>query len=219
MNSSIAKIAKLIGDSSRASILTALMSGQALTAGELAGYANISAQTASNHLNKLLKAKLIKCEAFGRHRYYSLSHTDVAAILEKLSLLSPGKICTHNAVDAALKKARTCYDHLAGDLGVSLTDKFLQTRFLTLDNDSFHITPKGRKFFLSLNIDCDALQKQKRHFAKPCLDFTERRYHMAGSLANALLEYCLQQRLVIRSKKINRALIITSKGTLWFNRL
>lgn len=215
---SIATIASLIGDKSRASILTALMTGQALTAGELARYANISAQTASNHLSKLLQAKLVKCESFGRHRYYSLYSEDVASILEKLSLLAPKEDhCLHKKADQALLHARTCYDHLAGKLGIRVTQGLINKKFLILNDNTFILSPEGQCFFETLGIDCHKLKKQKRQFLKACLDFSERRYHMAGSLANALLNYCLNERLFIHSKKNKRALIITQKGLSWLD--
>lgn len=215
----IAKIASLIGDKTRASILIALMEGGALTAGELAIRANISPQTASNHLSKLLRANLVICESTGRHRYYKLSSHLVAQALESLSLVSghdKRRPPRHHTIDKDICFARTCYDHLAGELGVKLKNALIDKAYIKLDDEKFIVTKTGKPFFNKLGIDVDKLSKQRRHFAKACLDWTEREHHIAGSLGHALLDYFLQNRLVIRSKHKPRVIALTTKGKFWF---
>ncbi len=215
----IAKSAKLIGDNTRAAILVALMEGKALTAGELAMRANISPQTASNHLQKLMNAKLIVyVKSPSRYRYYKIASPLVAMALETLSVLSetPKKFITpQRNIDKDLFFARTCYDHLAGELGVKITNGLLNKNMLEHDNEQFLVTEKGNNLFKSLNINCDELKKLKRQFAKPCLDWTERQYHLAGSLGHALLNYFMQNRLIIPSKTKPRVVYLTTKGQLW----
>lgn len=217
----IANIAQLIGDKARAKILLALMSGKALTAGELSIRAEISPQTTSHHLNKLMAENLIRVETACRHRYYQLASHEVAAALESLSLLMPtSKIAPprHHKLHPQICFARTCYDHCAGTLGVSLA-KALQARgYLLLAEKYFTVTPSGKIFFDNLAIDNDILQRQKRPLALACLDWTEREYHVAGSLGKALLTYLLENRLILQSQKIPRAVILTTQGKLWFQK-
>ena len=219
LNKAIAKAAHLIGDKTRVNILVALMEGRALTAGELALRANISPQTASNHLKKLLAAKLIAhVKTPTRYRYYKIASPLVANALESLSLLtdSPKKRPPHHEkLDQDICFARTCYDHLAGELGVKVTNALLDKEIIKENQNYFQITPQGYHFFKELNIDCHSLLKQRRQFAKSCLDWTEREYHLAGSLGKALLDHLINQGIVIPSKKKSRVLILTTKGKLW----
>lgn len=220
LENNIAKVANLIGDTTRAKILTALMEDKVLTAGELAIAANISPQTASNHLNKLLQAKLILCEVAGRNRYYKLASHHVAAALESLSLLgeSPkASLPRHNKLLHEIKMARTCYDHLAGQLGVAVSNALRMKKYIKLAENQFQVTQKGTQFFESLSIDVAELLKLRRSFARPCLDWTEREYHLAGSLGKALLDYFLDNRLVIRSKRKPRVVVLTTKGKQWLS--
>lgn len=214
----IAKIASLIGDNTRSAILIALMEGKALTAGELAFRANISPQTASNHLKKLAEAGLIELiKTPTRYRYYKISSPLVAQSLEALSLLLPDKKRPprHEKLDQEICFARTCYDHLAGTLGVKITNALQNKKFIHLKNVEFSVTQQGDAFFKKININCAELKKLKRQFAKPCLDWTEREYHLAGSLGSSLLEYLLTNRLLIRSKNKARVIILTEKGRTW----
>lgn len=216
----IAKVAELIGDNTRASILVALMEGRTLTAGELALRANISPQTASNHLKKLLAAKLINhVKTAGRYRYYQIASPLVAQALEALSVLkSPAqKSCPprHGRLNQEIRFARTCYDHLAGELGVKVTQALVKKNFLQEQDGIYSITIMGKNFFSQHQIDCDTLIKQSRQFARCCLDWTEREYHLAGSLGKALLDYFLQQRLLLRSKTKPRVVLLTTQGQLW----
>lgn len=220
LNEQIAEIASLMGDKTRSSILIALMAGKALTAGELALRANISAQTASNHLKKLLDAKLIELiKPTSRYRYYKISSPMVAKALESLSVITcrqrPPK---HEKLDPEICFARSCYDHLAGTLGVKITAALLENAFIQLEDEKFLLTQKGKDFFTEININYRKLLKGKREFAKPCLDWTEREYHLAGSLGSAFLEYLFSERLLIRSKTKNRVVILTEKGCWWIKK-
>jgi DNA-binding transcriptional ArsR family regulator len=215
----IAKIANLMGDKTRAAILMALMAGKALTAGEIALRAQISPQTASNHLKKLTEAKLIELVPTPtRYRYCKIASPLVAKALESLSLLTPVPLSRpprHEKLDKAICFARTCYDHLAGELGVAITKRLISFNFLRLDAEDFSVTDKGMIFLNNLGIDCGALQQQRRHFAKACLDWTEREYHIAGSLGHALLEYQINNGLLVAARHKPRAMLLTTKGRLW----
>ncbi|MEM9243440.1 MAG: winged helix-turn-helix domain-containing protein [Pseudomonadota bacterium] len=216
----ISRIASLIGDKARASILVALMTSKALTAGELAWQANISAQTASNHLKKLMRANLIICHPNGRHRYYHLASAEVAHALESLGVLTKNiKPPQHKTLDKAICFARSCYDHLAGELSIKLKNILIKKRFIEQQENSFMVTPSGERFFNRLGIDIAALKKQRRQFANPCLDWTAREYHIAGSLGAAILDYFLDNRLVIRSKEKPRVVVLTAKGKQWINQV
>lgn len=187
----IARIAGLIGDPARAEILTALMNGQALTATELARVAGITKQTASSHLAKLTDAQLITQTNQGRHKYFQLADLDVASLLESMmgvayragSLrLIPGPR------DPALRLARVCYDHLAGDLGVKLLDGLIEQRIIRSSDDSYEVAENGWSFFERLGITLESLARSKRPICRPCLDWSVRRPHLGGSLGAALLE-------------------------------
>lgn len=222
MELDIAHIASLLGDKTRASMLVALMNGQALTASELSFIANASAQTVSNHLLKLQHARLISCEPAGRHRYYRLANHHIAETLESLSLLSkPPKQRPphHQKLDHELCFARSCYQHLAGELGVEIC-RLMQDKQLIIKKDQqFELTAAGQHFFTKLDIDWQRLQSARRQFAKACLDWTEREHHLGGSLGQALLSYLLEQRLVLRSKSKQRVLLLTSKGQQWLKQI
>ncbi len=221
LSNNVAKIASLVGDKARASMLLALMEGQALTAGELAIRANISAQTASNHLQKLIKGNLITCEPAGRHRYYKLASKQVAHILESLGILAEPSAKKrpprHDKLDKDICFARTCYDHLAGKLAVRVVKALIAKSFLLKKENTYTVTKKGKDFFRTLNIDTDALMKKRRQFSKPCLDWTEREHHIAGSLGSAILNYFIKNRLIIRSRHKSRVVILTTKGRAWLS--
>jgi DNA-binding transcriptional ArsR family regulator len=195
----IVGIAALIGDRARADILTALMGGQALTATELAAVADVTKQTASAHLAKLLDAGLLAVETQGRHRYFRLGDRDVAQLLESLMGVAyrVGAVRLRSSPrEPALRKARVCYDHLAGDLGVMVYDGLQQRRLLRAGE----LTTAGRAFCADLEIDLDALTEQRRPLCRPCLDWSVRRHHLAGSLGAALLERCLRLGWARRAK-------------------
>lgn len=187
----IALLGSVIGDPARANMLIALMSGKALTATELASEAGITVQTASSHLSKLEGAGLLQQRKQGRHRYFALADEDVAEVLEALMGLaaSRGLMRTRTGPkDPALRRARVCYNHLAGDLGVQLFDSLQQRRLLTGTETDFALTEAGRDFLEDLGIDVEALERERRPVCKSCLDWSERRTHMAGALGTALLD-------------------------------
>ena len=191
---SIASVAALIGDPARANMLAALMSGRALTAGELAREAGIAAPTASGHLARLREAGLVLVEAQGRHRYVRLAGPEVAVVLEGLMGLSArdGRLRTRPGPrDPALRTARVCYDHLAGEWGVRLYDALLADGRLDAAGGSPVLTPRGRAFFAAEGIDLAAPASSRRPLCRACLDWSERRPHLAGALGRAILDHAL----------------------------
>ena len=214
----LAGLAALIGDPARARILTALMSGTALTATELALEAGVAPSTASAHLAKLTGARIVEMEKQGRHRYFRLADADIAEVLEELTGLAaqlPRK--RPGPADPALRHARVCYDHLAGERGVWLLDT-LRTRNVLTGRDGCSVSPDGEAFFTRLGIDLDALSKSRRTLCRPCLDWSERRHHLGGALGAALLDriFALRwarrepdSRVVVFSKEGERALYET----------
>lgn len=186
----IARIAALIGDPARANMLTALMSGKALTASELAGEAGVTLQTASAHLSKLDEGGLLRQRRQGRHKYFSLASDDVALVLEGLMGLAArsGHLRSRTGPrDPALRRARVCYNHLAGDLGIQLYDSLVARRFLVADPDGPRLSEAGRAFVEDFGIDLDRLASRKAPLCRECLDWSERRSHLAGSLGRAFL--------------------------------
>lgn len=186
----IAHIASLIGDPARANMLTALMSGRALTATELAQEAGVTVQTASSHLAKLDDGGLLRPRKQGRHKYFSLANDDVAHVLEALMGLAAGAghLRTRTGPkDEALRKARVCYNHLAGDMGTQLFDNLLRRRFVKATGEVLTLTKGGAVFVRDFGIDIDALAAKRAPLCKECLDWSERRSHLAGSLGRAML--------------------------------
>lgn len=186
----IAQIAALIGDPARANILTALMAGHALTATELAAEAGVTAQTASAHLAKLEQGGLLQTRKQGRHKYASLASEDVARVLESLMGLAAktGQLRSKpGPKDARLRAARICYNHLAGAKGVQLYRALLAQGVLTEAAKGPALTPAGRDFVTAFGIDLAALEARKTPLCRDCLDWSERRSHLAGSLGRALL--------------------------------
>ncbi|MEO6784276.1 MAG: winged helix-turn-helix domain-containing protein [Bradyrhizobium sp.] len=187
----IALVASLVGDPARSNMLTALMTGRALTASELAHQAGVTPQTASSHLAKLEAGGLIEQEKQGRHRYYRLADPDVAAVLEGLEGLAAR--AEHLRVrtgpkDPALRRARVCYDHLAGDLGVQMLDSMKRQRLLRQRKQEIELTAEGGRFLAeTLQISADDIAHPRRPLCKTCLDWSERRHHLAGTLGAALL--------------------------------
>ncbi|MEP1208895.1 MAG: winged helix-turn-helix domain-containing protein [Rhizobiaceae bacterium] len=187
----IALLGSLIGDPARANILTALMSGKALTATELASEAGVTVQTTSSHLKKLESAELIRQRKQGRHRYFALADADVGAVLESMMGLAEkrGMLRTRTGPkDEALRKARVCYNHLAGDLGVALYDQLLAGGYLAEQQDTVQLTGKGESFVGAFGIQLAELTSNRRPLCKSCLDWSSRRTHLAGSLGTAFLD-------------------------------
>lgn len=214
MEKDITDITGLIGDPVRTKILWTLLDGIAYTATELASCANTSPQNISMHLNKLIQADLLAVESQGRHKYYRFAKPEVAYAIEAIGSLVPNeqhkKIIADQA-NTAIKYCRTCYDHLAGKVGVLVTEALVKQQLIALNPGTYDVTKKGRDFFAQLNISIDELIKQRRALAKPCLDWSERRHHLAGSLGAALLNRMLSLNYV-RKTKNSRAMIITAKG-------
>jgi len=187
----IAMVASLVGDPARANMLTALMTGRALTATELAHQAGITPQTASSHLSKLEAGGLIEPEKQGRHRYFRLTGSDVAGVLEGLAGLAAraGHMRVRTGPkDPALRRARICYDHLAGDLGVQMLDSMRKQKLVRQSKQSIELTGEGKRFMAkALQIDADMLAHPRRPVCKACLDWSERRHHLAGTLGAAVM--------------------------------
>ncbi len=186
----IARIGALIGDPARANILTALMSGKALTASELALEAGVTAQTASSHLAKLMDAGLLQQRKQGRHRYFQLRDDEIGNALASIMGLAAklGHTRTQTGPkDSALRKARVCYDHLAGDLGVRLYDSLVRQGHVSWDGD-IRLTEEGRAFIANFGVDEDAFRASRRPVCRSCLDWSSRRTHLAGQLGAAFLQ-------------------------------
>ena len=190
----IATIAGLIGDRARAAILMDLMAGRPLTATELARAAKVTKQTASSHLSKLVEARLVAVERSGRHRYFRLADHDVGVVLEDLMGLAHRVGATQpgsGPPDPALRKARVCYDHLAGELGVLVFDSLKQQDCLRNDQNILTLTEPGERFCHGMGIDIPALGRRRRPLGLACLDWSVRRYHLAGALGAAILSRVL----------------------------
>jgi DNA-binding transcriptional ArsR family regulator len=187
----IAMVASLVGDPARANMLTALMSGRALTATELSQEAGITPQTASSHLAKLEAGGLIEPEKQGRHRYYRLADPDVADVLERLAGLAAraGHMRVRTGPkEPALRRARICYDHLAGDLGVQMLDSMREQKLVRQRKQDIELTAEGERFLADkLQISADMLAHPRRPVCKACLDWSERRHHLAGTLGAAMM--------------------------------
>jgi DNA-binding transcriptional ArsR family regulator len=186
----IALIASLLGDSARAQALTALMADRALTATELSAVAGVTKQTMSAHLSKLLDARLIAVDQQGRHRYFRLADADVAHLLESLMGVAfrTGAVrLLSSPRQPALRKARICYDHLAGELGVTAFETLLRARVFARTADGIRLTPAGAEWFTKVGVDTAAAAQQRRTLCRPCMDWSERRQHLAGALGSALL--------------------------------
>ncbi len=184
-------VAALVGDPARANMLTALMTGRALTATELAHQAGVTPQTASSHLSRLEAGGLVEPEKQGRHRYYRLSDPDVAGVLEGLAGLAAraGHMRLRTGPkDPALRRARICYDHLAGDLGVQMLDSMKKQRLVRQQEQDIELTAAGARFLeRALQISAEALAHPRRPVCKACLDWSERRHHLAGMLGAAIM--------------------------------
>lgn len=186
----IAQLGALIGDPARANMLTTLMAGGALTASELAAEAGITVQTASSHLKKLEAADLLMQRKQGRHRYFALADDDVGALLETMMGLAARRGLTRTRSgpkDPALRKARVCYNHLAGELGVALYDGLLRSGALNEHEGEPELSAYGRSRMSGFGLDLAALESQRRPLCRSCLDWSARRTHLAGSLGQALL--------------------------------
>lgn len=218
----LARTAALLGDPARAGMLTVLMDGRALTASELARAAGVTPQTASGHLAQLTEAGLLAVARQGRHRYHRLASPAVARMLEGVMAVAAGPDPVRPAPrrgprDAALREARTCYDHLAGRLAVAMADALVARGAVELGADGGAVTPAGEAFLGGLGVDLAAASSGRRVFCRPCLDWSERRPHIAGALGAALLATCLESGWLRRNPG-SRAVAVTPDGRLALRR-
>ncbi|HKT41868.1 MAG TPA: helix-turn-helix domain-containing protein [Rhodanobacteraceae bacterium] len=208
----IAGIAAAIAEPARARMLCLLLDGHARTSTELATVAGVSASTASVHLAKLADRRLVKVLPQGRHRYYSLHDSHVAAALEALTVVAgePRATFVPNTPER-LRVARTCYDHMAGTLAVRLHDRLFALRWLSRGGDNYDVTRAGAEGLLGLGVDVDAARTSRRRFACACLDWSERRPHLAGALGAGVLQAMLDRKWISRDLD-SRALAVTRAG-------
>jgi DNA-binding transcriptional ArsR family regulator len=210
----IAEIASLVGDPARANILCALLDGRALTASELAYSAGISPQTASGHLAKLAGANLIRLAKQGRHRYYRLAGPQIGRMLESIVTVAnagPPRYRPRTKREEHWRKARTCYDHFAGLLGVGIADALAAGGHLVLGEEGGDVTASGETLLSGMGVDLARARAGKRVFCRPCLDWTERRPHLGGAVGAALATRCFELGWIERMRD-KRGLNITAKG-------
>jgi DNA-binding transcriptional ArsR family regulator len=200
----ISIVAALIGNPASANMLMALLAGPALTATELAQEAGLSLSTASGHLAKLEKAGLVAIARQGRHRYFRLADPDVGIALEGLIPVAArgGHLRVRTGPrDPELRRARSCYDHLAGHLAVTMLDRLVERRLLTRRGEMVAVTTDGRRFFSTSGIDLAAIEGGRRELCRCCLDWSERRSHLGGALGAAVFQFILAQRWAVREAK------------------
>ncbi len=214
----IARIASLLADRARAKILWTLIDGTTRPAGELAYAANISAQSASAHLAKLVDGGLLAGELQGRHRYFRIARAEVAGAIESMAALSvasrprvPRAPLPSPSVPVEFFFARTCYDHLAGETAVKVLEAMLRARWLNADGRDFAVTPLGEQKLTALGIDLRAAHRARRVFARACVDLTQRRAHLGGALGDALLELYAARGWIQRHRR-SRVVSLTPKG-------
>jgi DNA-binding transcriptional ArsR family regulator len=210
----LVEVAALVGDTTRATILAALMDGRALTGTELAFLAHISRPTASEHLSKLVHARLITVTKKRRYRYYRIASPLVASMLESIKAVAaievPPRHQPRSAKDDALRFARTCYDHLAGKLGVAIADALVANGSVVLTPDGGEVTDAGVQFLSNFGADLSP-RPGRRIFCRPCLDWSERRYHLAGRVGAEICRHCLEIGWLARERD-TRAVRITAAG-------
>jgi DNA-binding transcriptional ArsR family regulator len=218
------RIARLLADPARAKIVWALIDGTTRPAGELAYAANISAQSASAHLTKLVQGGLLESEAQGRHRYFRIANSEVACMIESMASLSaeiaprkPPPPPLMRAMPDQFMHARTCYDHLAGEMAVKILDAMLKMGWLAAKGQEFSVTGLGEKKLAALNVNLDVARAERRVFARPCVDLTQRRPHLGGALGAALLDLFVAQGWILRSPR-SRIVSLTPKGTEAFRK-
>ena len=214
-NIDLAEIGALVGDPARVAIIEALMDGRALTAGELAYVARVSPQTTSEHLRRLTDTRVLAAIKQGRHRYFRIASPLVAQMMESISVVAaieaPPRKRPPSRIDAALRDARMCYDHLAGKLAVGIADAMIARRFLALDADGGEVTPAGFAFFNDLGIDLETQKRGRRAFCRPCLDWSERRFHIAGTTGSAIASHCEREGWIKRIRD-TRAVVLSNTG-------
>lgn len=215
----IARIASLVGDPARANMLNALMGGTALTASELALEAGVSLPTASSHLGKLMEGGLLTVASQGRHRYYGLAGPQVAGMIEAITgvaeALGPRRV-RPGPRDGAMRVARVCYDHLAGEQAVAMLDRLVAKNVLVRDEQEIRLGPSAASHFAAIGID--VYTKPRRPVCRACLDWSVRRSHLAGTLGAAILEKILAEKWA-RREKDSRAVIFSPPGKQAFEKV
>ncbi|WP_421915209.1 ArsR/SmtB family transcription factor [Mesorhizobium sp.] len=215
----IARIASLVGDPARANMLTALMGGTALTASELALEAGVSLPTASSHLSKLMEGGLLTLASQGRHRYYGLAGPQVAGMIESIigvaEAVGPKRV-RPGPRDTAMRVARVCYDHLAGEQAVAMLDRLVAKNILVRDDNEISLAPSAASHFAAIGIDVDA--RPRRPVCRACLDWSVRRSHLAGTLGAAILDKILAEKWA-RREKDSRAVVFSPPGKQAFERV
>lgn len=218
----IAAIAAMVGDPARANMLTALLNGAALTASELALEANVTKQTASSHLGKLEDAGLVAVEAQGRHRYYRLADADVAGLLETLmgvAARAKALRARPGPKEPAMRRARLCYDHLAGELGVALFDAFIKNKWMLPGPEkTLALTRLGRVKVQTFGVDIEELEQGARPICRACLDWSVRRHHLAGALGAAILDQVFERNWA-EQKRGSRVIEFTRIGEAGLKRV
>lgn len=205
------RVGRLVADPTRAAMLGAMLDGRSYTAGELARRAGVAASTASEHLGRLLDGGLVAMDAQGRHRYYRLADRKVARLLEQMTAPDLGGTAPEPRVPAALRFARSCYDHLAGEVGVALYQAFLDRRLVAERDDIPVLTGEGREAFAALGIDVEHLEASSRPSVRRCVDWSQRRFHLSGGIGAALLQRLLDTGWLARRSR-PRALRLTTSG-------
>jgi DNA-binding transcriptional ArsR family regulator len=210
---SLESFAKIIGDATRIRMLQLLMEGRALTAKELAYGARVEPATATAHLRRLQEGGLVSVKAQGRHKYFKPASPQVAELMELLMVLAPEQKgrTVGPRIEEPLRRGRMCYDHLAGELGIGLTESLVKQGILRKDTDSFAVTKRGGAWFAELGIDVEAARTLRRKFAVSCLDWSERRDHLGGALGAALAERLVDLGWIAR-KRNSRAVTVTEAG-------
>lgn len=211
----LVEVAALVSDTARATMLAALMGGEALTATELAYCAHVSRSTASGHLGKLVAARLLDVTRKRRFSYYRIASPLVAEMLESIKLVAeievPPRHQPHSARDDAIRFARSCYDHLAGRAGVAITDALVAMGHVELSDEGGALMPSGERFLCGFGAALGERSGSRRIFCQPCLDWTERRYHLKGLVGAAILQRLLELGWFERVPG-SRALRLTAAG-------
>jgi DNA-binding transcriptional ArsR family regulator len=208
----LAEVAALLGEPGRAGMVMALWDGSARPAGELARIAQVTPATASSHLARLVAGGVLRVEPRGRHRYFRLAGPQVAQALESLAgMLAPHRALGATGESQPIRRARLCYDHLAGQLGVGIGDALVASRRLVLQGDTYALPAAGRRWFERFGIEVGALERARRPLLRSCIDWTERREHLGGSLGAALASHLLE-RDWLRRKRGARTLLVTTAG-------
>jgi DNA-binding transcriptional ArsR family regulator len=216
----VARVAGLVGEPARTGMLLALMDGRALTANELAAAGHISAATASRHLAQLVEGGLLRVERQGKHRYHRLAGAEVARVLEGIMQLAAAAVPAPRAVvtgprDTQMRLARTCYDHLAGSIAVAMAQRLVDEGAVLIQDDTARVTARAAPVLEQLGVAAEALQvgPGRRPICRPCLDWGERRMHLAGQLGALLCAHCQKQGWLLRQAS-SRALALTPRGAV-----